>query len=155
MLGIDWPRAQPEANLFLTLSAYAQYTPKAGYNQYVPRRRIHLRGLVSMEGFNKEQQEGLITLQQSSFVLVNLILRGSSSRHVSTFVRLFDTYTEARCLASFLVHSVNHKYFEARWFGNFPLSFIRSVDILRRVVSASFFNGSFSKDSESRWFGHR
>ena len=61
-----------------------------------------------MEGFNKEQQEGLITLQQSSFVLVNLILRGSSSRHVSTFVRLFDTYTEARCSASFLVHSVNN-----------------------------------------------
>ena len=34
----------------------------------IPHRHIHLRGLVSMEGFNKVQQECLITLQQSSFV---------------------------------------------------------------------------------------
>ena len=40
--------------------------------------------------------------------LVNSTLRGSSSRKVSTFVHPFDTYTEARCSASFLVHSVNN-----------------------------------------------
>ena len=36
----------------------------------IPRRHIHLRGLVglSIEVYNEEQQEGLITLQQSSFV---------------------------------------------------------------------------------------
>ena len=34
----------------------------------IPRRHFHLCGLVSMEGFNKEQQEGLIILQRSSFV---------------------------------------------------------------------------------------
>ena len=40
--------------------------------------------------------------------LVNLILRGSLSRQVSTFVRPFDTYTEARCSANFLVRSINN-----------------------------------------------
>ena len=30
MLGIDWPRAQPEANLFLTLSASARTHQKRG-----------------------------------------------------------------------------------------------------------------------------
>ena len=59
-----------------------------------------------------------------------------------------------RQVSSF-VRPVNHKYFEARWFGNFPLLFVYSVDILRRVGSAGFFNGSFGKDSESRRFGHR
>ena len=36
----------------------------------IPRRHVHLCGLVglSIEIFNKEQQEGLIALQQSSFV---------------------------------------------------------------------------------------
>ena len=35
MLGLDWPRAQPEANLFLTLSTSTQYTPKVEYNYYM------------------------------------------------------------------------------------------------------------------------
>ena len=67
---------------------------------------------------------------------------------------LFGEFNTSRFVvsASFFVRMVNHKYFEACWFGNFPLSFVRSVDILKRM---GFFNGSFGKDSESRWFGHR
>ena len=64
MLGIDWPRA----NLFLTLSAYARTHQKRCITSMYPVGAFIFCGLVSMEGFNKEQQEGLITLQQSLFV---------------------------------------------------------------------------------------
>ena len=54
--------------LYCMFSNVSLITTYCVYVVVIPHRRIHLRVLVSIEVFNKERQEGLITLQQSSFV---------------------------------------------------------------------------------------